>query len=498
MGSSLYPANYDELTVAAANELDSVTGEVDLSYTGATGEGFHALLHNDLAAAVNALQHMLGKNPQGGYASLVNRLAFTVGEIFTPEQFGAKGDLKFVSDAAITVSTKILTSATAAFTSADIGKTISIRGPGINENKNVMTTTIASVTNSTTVVLAAEAAVSVSGKVATYGTDDTAAIKEAVTKAYEEGISKGIFTGRIYFGGKYMVAGTTTKGGSTKGNAQIPMPYIEPKLTKFRMTLMFPGTGAPLIHWHQVAPQITAGTLFSPLVAAAADGTWSVPSVIGGPTVLAEDESTAGFSNMLFEIQGACTILVPRKANHMGIDAGLFANAKIDALSVLANAAATELVSDAAAGEFAGNGEGIRMPKFGNNVLSRCEELCLEGMSYGVGMGDHCQLDRLSTIYCKVGAFVGPLGSSAQHGGLIGYWSCEAGKNCMEVAANAGGKYPIDILRLDVEDGAGAGQDFIDAENALRGPCQFACNSSRAPKKTGAEHLKVTDNNNTA
>lgn len=416
----------------------------------------------------------------------------------TPESFGAKGDLKFVSDAAITVSTKTLTSATAAFTEADVGKTISIRGAGLNVNKNVFTTTITAVTNATTATLAAEAAVTVSAAVAVFGTDDTEAIREAVAAAHEQGVANGTHTGQVSFPGVYMVAGAPVKGGETKGNSQIPLPYIAPTGTKFRMIFSGPGRGAPLLHWHQVAPQITAGTLFSPLVAAEADGTWGVPSVIGGPTVLAEDEGTAGFSNMLFELTGALTILMPRHANHMGMDLGLVGQVDMDAVAILANASASECLGDAAAGEYAGNGEGVRMPKFGNNDCSSIRSLSVEGVTFAVGAGDHFQVDRLATIYCKVGLFVGPLGGAPQHGGVINYWSSEGGKSSIEVSANAGGKYPICINRLDVEDGAGAGNDFIDAESALRGPVNFANNQSRAPKKTGAEHLKVTDNNNTA
>lgn len=416
----------------------------------------------------------------------------------TPEEHGAKGDLKFVLDAGIAAAAKVLTSATAAFTAADVGKTVSIRGAGLNENKNVLTTTIAAFTDATHVELTAAAAVTVANAVAVYGTDDTVALKEAVAAAFTAGVANGSYFGQVALNGRYMVAGATTKGGATKGNAQIPLPYNAPASTKFVLTLKCPGRGAPLLHWHQKAPQITAGTIFSPLVAAAADGEWSVPSVIGGPTVLAEDEGTDGFSNMLFEIQGALTILMPRHFNHMALDLGLVGQADIDALAILPNSTATEVKNDAGANEFSANGEGVRMPKIHNNDKSLIRSLSVEGATYALGGGEHLTVGSLATIYCKVPLFIGPLGGVAVHGALIGYWSAEGGRSIIEVNGNAGGKYPITVQRLDVEDGPGVSTDFIDAANCLRGPLQWANDASRAPTKTGAEHLKVTDNDNTA
>lgn len=413
----------------------------------------------------------------------------------TPESFGAKGDLTYVTDAAMTESSKTLTSATASFTSADVGKAISIRGPGLNANKNVLTSTIASVTNSTTVVLANAAALTVSNKVAVYGTDDTEAFRKLINKGVEDGIANGTNFAECLISGAYMIASASVVGGETKGNAQIPLPVIPTTGPKFRLCLRGPGRGAALLHWHQTAPQISGATLFSPLVAAEADGTYSVPSVIGGPTVLPEDEGTAGFSNMLLEINGALTILMPRHYNHMGLDLGLLAQADLDAVAVLPNASAAEIKSDADANAYSSNGEAIRLPKINNNDLAMVRSLSIEGASFGVGIGEHAQIDRLATIYCKVAMFVGPIGSIPFHGAHIGYWSCEGGTTIIQASGNAGGKFPLTINRLDVEDGSGVGTDFVDGESVLRGTVQFATNQSRTPTKTGAEHLTITNNN---
>lgn len=102
--------------------------------------------------------------------------------------YGAEGDGKELSDGAITNADATFTSATAAFTVADVGKIIFIDGAGSNSAfgsisgtpaRAPLVTTIASVTNSTTVELTATAQATVSGARFVYGTDDTAALQAA-------------------------------------------------------------------------------------------------------------------------------------------------------------------------------------------------------------------------------------------------------------------------------------------------------------------------------
>lgn len=417
----------------------------------------------------------------------------------TPESKGAKGDLKFVMDAGITNGQKVLTSATAAFTPADVGKTVNIRGAGEAANKGMLTTTIAAVTNATTAELVAAASATVANKCLIWGTDDTVAIRAAVTAAVEEGLSKGTYYGEVAMSGRYMVAGAPIKGGVNRGFSQIPIPFITPSSQmKFRLCFRFPGHAAPLYHWNQTAPQMSGAVLFSPLIAAAADSEFSVPSVLGGPTNLPNDPlGGTGFSNMSVESTGTLTVLMPRHANHMGIDLGLIAEVDLDAVSVLANASPVEMNEDGGANAYSANGEGLRMPKLNNNDVSMIRSYSAEGITYPLSYADHFTCQRLATIYCKVNSFIFTSGA-ATHGALIGNWSCEAGTHVLECEASAGGRFPITIQRLDVEDGAGKGTDFVDTNNALRGTCQWGTdNEHRAPTKSGAEHLKVTDNQNT-
>lgn len=119
--------------------------------------------------------------------------------------YSARGDAKFISDAAITSGTPTLTSATASFTAGDVGKKVYVEGAGTAGA--MLATTISAYVNSTTVTLAANASTTVSGATALYGTDDTTAIQTALTTAASSDIKT------LYLpAGKYLVTGLTLAG----------------------------------------------------------------------------------------------------------------------------------------------------------------------------------------------------------------------------------------------------------------------------------------------
>jgi hypothetical protein len=100
-------------------------------------------------------------------------------QIFNVLAYGAKGDTKVVSDGAITSGTASLTSSTANFTSADVGKNIMVMG-AVTSGAN-LNTTISAYVSSTQVTLSANASTTVTGASVTYGTDDTTDVNNALT-----------------------------------------------------------------------------------------------------------------------------------------------------------------------------------------------------------------------------------------------------------------------------------------------------------------------------
>lgn len=105
---------------------------------------------------------------------------------YNAKDYGVMGDARELTDGVTTTSSTAFTSATAAFTQADVGKFISIiLTPASTGVVGVVhTTTVASVTNATTIVLTAAtpgSPVGGSGKTFTVGTDDTTAIGTFMT-----------------------------------------------------------------------------------------------------------------------------------------------------------------------------------------------------------------------------------------------------------------------------------------------------------------------------
>jgi hypothetical protein len=108
--------------------------------------------------------------------------------------YGARGDVRKYSDGVATASSTSFTSATATFTQADKGKTITIGGAGTAGALH--TTTIASVTNGTTIVLTAAAITTKNPAIFGFGTDDTTAISNAVDAMNARGVLGG---GVVFF-----------------------------------------------------------------------------------------------------------------------------------------------------------------------------------------------------------------------------------------------------------------------------------------------------------
>lgn len=135
-------------------------------------------------------------------------------KVFNVQAYGAKhnGVQRFDG---VCNGTTTFTSATGTFTSADVGKVIMIDSAGPSHVRLV--DTIASVTNSTTVVLNTAASQTISGRMYVYGTDDTKAIQAAILDWYARGGA-----GIIYFPiGRYVINGPIVGNGY---NCQIYIP----------------------------------------------------------------------------------------------------------------------------------------------------------------------------------------------------------------------------------------------------------------------------------
>lgn len=97
---------------------------------------------------------------------------------------GAVGDARQVADAAISNGSQTLTSATAAFSAADVGKTVALNA---TSGAATLVTTITAYTNPTTVTLAAPAPAAITSGSLVIGTNNVAAFGNAMTQAGPNG-----------------------------------------------------------------------------------------------------------------------------------------------------------------------------------------------------------------------------------------------------------------------------------------------------------------------
>lgn len=137
---------------------------------------------------------VFGKDPAGtptaSEITAVNARQYFTGQISVKDN-GAKGDGRIVTDGAITTGTATLTSATAAFTSTDIGKLVTVSGAAASSGR--MESSISGVTNSTTATLAGNAATTVTGATVTVASNDTTAFQNALDAAYNSAGSKLVY-----------------------------------------------------------------------------------------------------------------------------------------------------------------------------------------------------------------------------------------------------------------------------------------------------------------
>lgn len=136
--------------------------------------------------------------PLGNAGELLGDFLF---EHVSVKMFGAKGDTRTITDAAMshTSNPTHLGSASAAFTLADITKQVYVQGAGAAGVN--LSATIIGIVGSTVAILSVGASTTVSAAVSTIGTDDTAAINAALA-ATPQG-------GTLYFpAGNYTVTST--------------------------------------------------------------------------------------------------------------------------------------------------------------------------------------------------------------------------------------------------------------------------------------------------
>lgn len=388
--------------------------------------------------------------------------------VFNVRSYGAKGDGKCVTDGAMTSGSATLTSATAGFTMADVGKVIQIKGAAASGVTSLVTT-IQAYTNSTTVTLAASASTTVSSAQVLWGSDDTAAIQAAINAAVtyaraNSGVATVFLPGCPGF---YCVGGGLVTGGATKGNAQLTLPVIAVAEKKVHLTIRGL-TGGIVQHWLQQVPQLS-GALVSFGVFTSIGGQSASITANGNPSVISGPLQPGGYgtsallySNMQVTLRDL-NILTTHSSFGLTYSAADFSGLACASLERFSyGTAATVVNSDyATPGQFSsGLSMGVLMPANGGNDNCMVDNVvCHGGYTWGFVATEHTVINRIVLLYCWSG--LGVTGSyntsvGASHAFYANQISMESCSNVIYVfGQGAAGLGPfLDFNQIDTEIGS--------------------------------------------
>lgn len=339
--------------------------------------------------------------------------------------------------------------------------------------------------------------------VKTYGaigdgvTDDTAAIIRTVNAAFAWGVSSGTYCATVFFPpAVYLLTSAPTAGGSTAGNAQIPIPLNSMYDQKFVLTFKGVSDATGLYSWTQTTPQQAGAVLRTTYDAGSSIPSIGEASVVGGPLphFLPWTDShgnSNSWNNVLVVVDGI-TIEIPQNGNICAWDFGEMAEANLPNASALARSSTAAPAIPTPNWSF-----GLRMPQTNNNDNSNIGYYSCEGFVYGIIVTEHVQANSIRLINCYDGLVVWPT-SGFPHRNIITYASIENCVNCIVFAESAAGK--LDLLSADIE--WGTGYIVSDPNNGAYGTIGVGSNgsdggtlsaalSNSSTGVNGGRHLKV-------
>jgi hypothetical protein len=411
---------------------------------------------------------------------------------FRPEDYGAKGDGKVIADAVIN-GTTTLTSASAAFTSADTGKSIMVNGGGGTAAVPLITTI--TYVSATTVTLAASATASATGCAAIYGTDDTAAVNSAVSAASTYAQANQWYAEVVFGPYNYCLASgpaqTAAAGAVAQQNAQIPLPYPAVSGSTRKLVIALAGAHrdpSTIRFWESSTPELQGTCLVSMVVATGQpDATYGSQSVIGGPT--ASTGLTGGFAQMKAIIDGI-TVVCGWNTQQIGFDFRFLCGAYVAHGGYTAFSSMLGNAPKMSAIPANGQSAGIWMPLTANNDDCSVDHFSAQCVYYGIIFSEHFNAQKLSTIQTNTALLANI--TSGQHGASIAYAACEQQTYALAATNISGGyHFPVFIGLLDVELTATA--DIYDPRNNFHGVVYWDRYDTTAPQVNGAANLKIVN-----
>lgn len=297
---------------------------------------------------------------------------------------------------------------------------------------------------------------------ATGGTDYTQALRDAIDDAVAQAQADGSNVAEVLAYPKtYTFGGALQQGGARKANAQIPLPYIDPAVSK-KMTLMIrcPAVpGAPWATGGQTSNQRTGCVFQSTLAGATYSATYGIPSFIGGPTHVQAGSSE--FSNILIGMDGIRVVL-PANPSITGLDFSHLSQMECGwlAIEALYDAWVFGIGPNVTAPTSVHN-YGIIAPAVNNNAWCNIDRLSIIGMYAGLCFSEHCDVKMGGILSCRTA--MSPLwGDAGGHSSSINHMVIE---KCRHIIASsnpasggivgAGGashRCRMDFFHVEIED----------------------------------------------
>jgi hypothetical protein len=345
---------------------------------------------------------------------------------FLPETYGAKGDFTVISDAAITSSQHALTSPSGGFATAVAGQTVYVYGAGAGGAD--LFTTISAVVSATHVTTTAAAGTTVTANGCAFHTDDTAAVYEAYTQAHAYALASTQLRAQIILSKMYGLSTAPVLGGSTLGNAIIPLTVVNPSDGP-KIRIEFVGqsgtSAAELPHWLQPSPQVSGPGLACVRISDTPSATYGPPSIIGGPIDGYGAEDSV-FSNMAV-ILSNIRFIVPFNtaicgADFLGIAEDYETGIAGQPLGIVPSGGAWPQLNQASiTNQYTFL---LRKSDTNNNDWQDTSDSSCEGFCYGFMVSEHTTWDSIRTIYCIIGVEL-YAGASMPHGIRGGHLSAE-------------------------------------------------------------------------
>ena len=403
---------------------------------------------------------------------------------FTPESYGAVGDGQLVGDAAMTTGTAILTLASALFAAGDVGKNIVVNG-ALGSSNPPLYSTIITFTNSTTIVLAANATNTVTNAAAFWASDDSAAIVSCITAAstYAQAhnwAAQVLFQAKAY--GLATLTTTAASGAFARQNALVPIPYpnVNGTTRKLHFELIGVGESADEQYFQLTIPSMTGTALVATV---AASGT--SPSVIGGPN--SSTNLTGTWANTKLIAKGITV--------WSGFNPGWIAWDLSQLSACWVDNAGAQILAPAGGGQNPGIGV---LPAnsagwgfvFPSNNDAGGGRIMIEGYYQGVGVSPRTTIDKLFTQSSARAMFVRSVNATITHGARIGYWSCQICTNAI-FCSGTSGTMP---LIIDFMDCAGTiTTDLSDANGVLVGSVNWSADTRTSPTVVAGQVMKITN-----